>query len=120
MLYNDYYVATEEGEDIELEPSLVTATTTNGFVITDGESAAFVNAGQTMAEIGDSVSFKAMTGTLNGITDLESISDLKVASSGNKVTYPSATDITKNLDSYSPSTAQYVTVTGDMTVEPHS
>ena len=110
-------VATEEGEDIELEPSLVTATTTNGFVITDGESAAFVNAGQSMAEIGDSVSFKALTGTLNGITDLESISDLNVASSGNKVTYPSATDITKNLDSYSPSTAQYVTVTGDMTVE---
>ena len=110
-------VAMEEGEDIELETSLVTAITTNGFVITDGESAAFVNAGQSMAEIGDSVSFKALTGTFNGITDLESISDFDVASSGNKVTYPSATDITKSLDSYSPSTARYVTVTGDMTVE---
>lgn len=110
-------IATEEGDDVELATSKVMAVTTDGYVVSDGESAIFVLDGQNAPELGDSVSLDAVAGLFNGLTDLEGVQNFNIASTGNRVVYPSATDISSSVDSYESATAQYVSLTGDLVVE---
>ena len=109
-------LATEEGDDVELATSKVMAVTSDGYIVSDGESAIFVIDGNA-PELGDSVSLEAVAGTFNGITTLEGVQNFTTSSTGNRVVYPSAPDISSKVDSYEAATAQFVSLTGDLVVE---
>ena len=109
-------IATEEGEEVELNPSLVVALTSDGYMVADAETAILVTDGTNGPAIGDSVKFDALTGVLNGISTLESVENFTTSSTGNKVAYPQAQDITKSVDSFESEVPAYVTVTGDLTI----
>jgi hypothetical protein len=108
--------ATEEGDDVPLAPSKVMALTTDGYVVSDGQSALFVSDGSNSPALGDSVSLSAVAGSFNGITSLEGVEDFKITATDGRVVYPNPTDITGSLDTYDVGTATYVRVTGDLVV----
>ena len=99
------------GTVVESEEVLVGAVTTKGYVATDGTSSIYVFSNSTpTVKVGDKVTFK---GTLEDYYKLPEITSPKTTtvSSGNKVTYPTAKDITSTFDSYSATVAEYVTFT---------
>ncbi|MBR4756378.1 MAG: hypothetical protein IK076_05500, partial [Bacteroidales bacterium] len=98
-------VATDEGTAVELNASYVTGLTTDGYVVTDGDSYIFVKDAANKPELGDSVTFKAVATPFNGVPALASVEEFAITKSTGKITYPTATDITSTIDSYSPSTA---------------
>ena len=104
-------VAASEGEEIELSTSLVTALTTDGYVVADEDNAIYVEDSHVVAK-GTSVSFDAVVTSLNGILALGSIQSFSKDAEGAAVTYPKATDITSDLDTYEASSAEYVSVKG--------
>ncbi|MBR7005156.1 MAG: hypothetical protein IKI00_09365 [Bacteroidales bacterium] len=109
--------ATEEGDDVALAPSMVMALTTDGYVVSDGQSALLVFDSSNSPALGDSVSFSSVAGTFNDITTLEGVDDFTTTATGGRVVYPKASDITGSIDSYDVGTATYVSVTGDLVIE---
>lgn len=96
-------------------PLLVVAKTTGGVVISDGTGNVYVfGEGVADARIGDQITFKAVKSEYNGLPELTAPGDVTVASSGNVVTYPAATDITGNFDAYKASTPEYISMTGKL------
>ena len=96
---------------VESEEVLVGAITTKGYVATDGTSSIYVFSSSTpTVKVGDKVTFK---GTLEDYYKLPEITSPKTTtvSSGNKVTYPTAKDITSTFDSYNATVAEYVSFT---------
>jgi len=95
-------------------PALVTAKTTTGFIISGGSKAIFVNdSGSNAVSIGDMVivtGTKATAGTLPEITEITSV---LVQSSGNPVSYPSATVVT-DYATYQSTEAGFISVSGTM------
>ena len=99
------------GTAVESEEVLVGAITTKGYVATDGTSSIYVYQNSTpTVKVGDKVTFK---GTLEDYYGLPEITSPKTTtvSSDNKVTYPTAKDITATFDSYTANVAEYVTYT---------
>ena len=109
-------IATEEGEELNLGESLVIALAAGGYMVSDGENAILVEDGTNTPAIGDKVKFGALSAVFNGITSLCEVEEFTTISSGNAVSYPTATNITGSVDSYSSELPAYVTVTGDLKV----
>jgi len=115
------YTVTEAvslADDTDLSISgTVAAVTRRGFILYDGTSAIFVyDKGANSVAIGDEVSFSAVKSTYANVAQLGSVTNFTTTSTGGSVSYPSATDITSQFDSYSPSKSGYVTVTGALSV----
>ena len=109
--------AAEEGEEVELQASLVVAGTTDGYVISDGSSYLFVkDASHIQQWAGDSVKFSATATTFNDFTALGSVKDYTVTSEKNKVSL-SYKDITSSLNTFSSASPVAVKVTGDFFVD---
>ena len=108
-------VAAADNTSMKVKDGIVAATTSKGFVVTDGTSNcyAYVN-GNPPAEIGDKVTFTANKTTYYGLPELTDITDVSVASSGNTVPRTALTDITATLDNFTSATADYITLTGKM------
>ncbi|MBR3075875.1 MAG: Ig-like domain-containing protein, partial [Bacteroidales bacterium] len=108
-------VAAQDNDDVVVENAIVAALTSRGFVITDGSSNVYVyqNSAPTVA-LGDKVRVTAKKTTYYGLPELTSPS-VTVISSGNSIPRTKLIDITGSIDSYSSSTADYVTVTGPLT-----
>ena len=99
------------GTVVESEEVLVGALTTRGYVATDGTSSIYVFHHSTpTVKIGDKVTFKGTLIDYYGLPEITSPKTTTV-SSDNKVTYPTAKDITATFDSYTASVAEYVTYT---------
>lgn len=96
-----------------LTPVLVVAKTTGGVMVNDATGTAYVyGEGVAEAKIGDKITFKAVRSEYNGVPEITGPEDVTVASSDNEVTYPEATDITGNLDAFTATTPEYISMTG--------
>ena len=94
-------------------PVLVVAKTTGGVVVNDATGAAYVyGEGVANAVIGDKITFKAVRSEYNGVPEITAPDEVTVASSGNAVTYPEATDITANFDAFTATTPVFISMTG--------
>lgn len=94
-------------------PVLVVAKTTGGVVVNDATGVAYVyGEGVANAVIGDKITFKAVRSEYNGVPEITAPDEVTVASSGNAVTYPEATDITANFDAFTATTPVFISMTG--------
>ena len=67
-------------------------------------------------KVGDGVRISAMKTTYNGVPELTDITDAFVDSEGNAVEHPAATDITANAEEYTASVAEYIKLSGTLSV----
>ena len=111
-------LAMEKGTAVESKASLVTALTTRGFVATDGTKSVYVYTQGTdfngVAKIGDKVKFAGTKDVYSGMHEITPVTALDIVSSGNEVTYPAAKDITAEVESYTATEAEYISLTGTL------
>ena len=105
------------GTVVESEEVLVGAITTQGYVATDGTSSIYVfQKSAPTVKVGDKVTFKGTLIDYYGLPEITSPKTTTV-SSDNKVTYPTAKDITATFDSYTASVAEYITYTAKVVID---
>lgn len=105
-------LANDEGFSL-LTPVLVVAKTTGGVMVNDATGTTYVyGEGVAEAKIGDKITFKAVRSEYNGVPEITGPEEVTVASSGNEVTYPEATDITANFDEFTATTPEFISMTG--------
>ena len=111
-------IAAADNDQVQTLPStVVVALTTRGAVLSDGENAIYAYGNSAAAlTIGDGVRMSAKKTTYNGVPELTDITDIFVDSQGNAVSYPTATDITANVENYTASVAEYIKFSGTLTV----
>ncbi len=111
-------IAAADNDQVQTLPStVVVALTTRGAVLSDGENAIYAYGNSAAAlTIGDGVRMSAKKTTYNGVPELTDITDIFVDSQGNAVNYPTATDITANVENYTASVAEYIKFSGTLTV----
>ncbi len=111
-------IAAADNDQVQTLPStVVVALTTSGAVLSDGENAIYAYGNSAAAlTIGDGVRMSAKKTTYNGVPELTDITDIFVDSQGNAVNYPTATDITANVENYTASVAEYIKFSGTLTV----
>ena len=115
-------IALEDNTEFTAAEALVVAKQSRGVIVSDGTSAILVynwadNASSTASlEIGDKITFKGTKKIYNGVPEVDPVTDINVVSSGNTVTYPTASDITSSLDSYAGTTAEFISFTGTIAV----
>jgi hypothetical protein len=110
-------IALADDSQVELKESLVVGLTKKGAVVSDGTNAiyAYGNSAAALA-IGDKVTMKAKKTTYNGVPELTDLTDVTKVSGGNTVTYPTAKDITAEVTTYTASVAEFVSLTGKLSV----
>lgn len=98
--------------------AVVSAVTTNSFVVTDGTNNFYVFKPATMAAIGDKVTVSGVKTTYGGIVETSQGAEVEVVETGKTVEYTVADDITASFDAYPASntgkTSDYVTFTGKL------
>lgn len=111
-------IAMDDDSQVQTLPStVVVALTTRGAVLSDGTKAIYAYGNTAAAlKLGDGVQMSARKTTYNGVPELTDISDAFVDSEGNAVSYPNAKDITAQAGSYSASEAEYVKLSGTLSV----
>ena len=113
-------LALEKGAEVTSAESLVSAVTSRGFIATDGSKAVYVYTSGSdfngVAKVGDKVKFAGSKTVYNGVHEIEKVSALEVASSGNSVSYPEPKDITASIASYDASEAEFITYVGTLKV----
>ena len=103
--------------DQTLPSTVVVALTTKGAVLSDGTKAIYAYGESAAAlEIGDGVRMSATKKTYNGVPELDTITDVFVDSKNNTVTHPTSTDITSQVSTYTASIAEYIKLSGTLTV----
>ena len=103
--------------DQTLPSTVVVALTTKGAVLSDGTKAIYAYGESAAAlEIGDGVRMSATKKTYNGVPELDTITDVFVDSKNNTVTHPTSTDITSQVSTYTASVAEYIKLSGTLTV----
>lgn len=111
-------IAQADGSKIETLPStVVVALTTKGAVFSDGTKAIYAFGDKAAAlSLGDGVKVSAEKTTYNGVPELTNITGVFVDSQGNTFSYPEAKDITATAGSYSATEAEYIQLSGTLTV----
>ena len=111
-------IAMDDDSQVQTLPStVVVALTTRGAVLSDGTKAIYAYGNTAAAlKLGDGVQMSARKTTYNGVPELTDISDAFVDSEGNAVSYPNAKDITAQAGSYAASEAEYVKLSGTLSV----
>ena len=111
-------IAQADGSVVQTLPStVVVALTTKGAVLSDGTKAIYAYGESAAAlEIGDGVRMSATKKTYNGVPELDTITDVFVDSKNNTVTHPTSTDITSQVSTYTASVAEYIKLSGTLTV----
>lgn len=105
-------LAMKDEDVVILENALVTAVTTNGFVVADADASVFVVSKETVA-VGDKVNVWGSKGTANGLAAVTICDEVEVTGNA-AVTYPATTDITASLDTYAPTKMEYIEITGSL------
>lgn len=103
----------ENGTTVIVTSAIVTALADGGFIVSDkqGTSTLFVSS-TTAVAIGDEVVIRGTKSTDTMDLSLVECDEVQVVASGTSVTYPDPKDITETIDTYSASTYEYITVTG--------
>lgn len=104
-------VAASDDETVVIVPTAqVAALTSKGFVATDGSSAVYVLSSEEVA-VGDAVE---IWGTKGADKELPAITnaDKVIVSSNSAVSYPSAKDITSEIDTYKAESREFIQVSG--------
>lgn len=115
-------IALADASEFSASEALVVAKNSRGVVVTDGTNNVLVynwadNASSTASiNIGDVITFDGTKKTYNGVPEIDPVSNIVVKSSGNDVTYPTATDITDTFADYAGTTAEYISFTGTLAV----
>lgn len=100
-----------------LPSTIVVALTTRGAVLSDGTKAIYAYGNTAAAlKVGDGVRMSAKKTTYNGVPELTDITDVFVDSEGNAVSHPEAVDITAQAGTYEAAEAEYVKLTGTLSV----
>ena len=100
-----------------LPSTIVVALTTRGAVLSDGTKAIYAYGNTAAAlKVGDGVRMSAKKTTYNGVPELTDITDVFVDSEGNTVSHPEAVDITAVAGTYEAVEAEYVKLTGTLSV----
>lgn len=95
-----------------LDETQVVAVSSKGFVVSDGAASVFVLSSETVA-VGDKVNVKGSKGTLNELAAVTICDEVEIVGNA-AVTYPSATDITAQIDAYAPTAMEYVEISGSL------
>ena len=93
-----------------LDNVTVAAVSTNGFIVTDGSANLFVLSKNNVA-VGDKVNVKGSKGTINDLPAISICDGVEVTGNA-AVTYPSTTDVTASIDTYSSKSITYVEMSG--------
>lgn len=104
-------VAASDDETVVIVPTAqVAALTSKGFMATDGSSAVYVLSSEEVA-VGDAVE---IWGTKGADKELPAITnaDKVIVSSNSAVSYPSAKDITSEIDTYKAESREFIQVSG--------
>ncbi len=110
-------VAMEDGSVVETLECTTVAKTTKGIVVSDGTTAIYVYGGQVDGvAVGDNLKIWATKTTYNGVPELTTITAIDVISNGNTVKHPDAKDITASALEYAASLAEYVKLSGTLSV----
>ena len=111
-------IAADDNSVVQTLPStVVVALTTKGAVLSDGTKAIYAYGDAAAAlSIGDGVRMSATKKTFNGVPELDTITDVFVDSKNNAVSHPTATDITADAATYTANVAEYVKLSGTLTV----
>ena len=111
-------IAMDDNSQVQTLPStVVVALTTKGAVLSDGTKAIYAYDDKAAAlKLGDGVSMSAKKTTYNGVPELTTVTDVFVDSEGNAVNHPDAVDITSQAGTYAATEAEYVKLTGTLSV----
>ena len=111
-------IAMEDNSMVKTLPStIVVALTTKGAVLSDGTKAIYAYGDAAAAlKVGDGVSMGAKKTTYNGVPELTDITDVFVDSEGTEVSHPEATDITAQAGEYAATEAEYIKLTGTVSL----
>lgn len=91
----------------------VTAVTTAGFMATDVQNGTNMYMQSTLpVSVGDKISVKGTKTTDSQSLALVECDEITVTSTGNAVTYPTATDITGKVDTYTSTSRDFISVSG--------
>ena len=107
-------VATDDDTEVCMADAIVAARSTKGFIATDGTNNVYVylNAEPEVA-IGDEVTVYGTKTTYYGLPEVTNVTSVEKTDSGKTVPYTTVVELTKdNIDEYSSSTADYISVTG--------
>lgn len=99
---------------VSITSATVVAVTTQGFIASDATNSANIYMTSSVAvKVGDKITIKGTK-----LTDSQKLSyiecDFVTVSASAIVTYPTATDITSKIDTYSSTTRDYITVSGQL------
>lgn len=104
-------VAASDDETVVIVPTAqVAALTSKGFVATDGSSAVYVLSSEEVV-VGDAVEIWGTKGADKGLPAITN-ADKVIVSSNSAVSYPSAKDITSEIDTYKAESREFIQVSG--------
>ena len=113
-------IAAADNDQVQTLPTtVVVALTTAGAVLSDGQNAIYAYGAKAAAlKVGDGVKVSGTKKTYNGVPEiaLGENDEVFVDSEGNTVEHPTATDITANVAEYAANVAEYVKLSGTLTV----
>lgn len=102
-------------ETVVIVPQVtVTAVTTKGFIVSDGTVNIFMQ-GSSPVSVGNKVSVKGTKLSDTHSLPYVAYDEANVDAAGGTVTYPDATDITAQVDTYTSASRTYITVSGILT-----
>lgn len=109
-------LALPSGMAVVVTDALVSAKTSAGFIATDNNSSVYVyDFGDNTVAVGDKVQFAGIVGAYNGVPQIATITNFKVKSSGNTVSYPVAKVLNDvGFADYSSSSAEFVCFYGTL------
>jgi hypothetical protein len=100
-----------------LPSTVVVALTTKGAVVSDGAKAIYVYGTDAAAlKAGDGVRISGTKTTYNGVPEITDLTEVFVDSEGNAVEHPTATDITASAAEYTASVAEYIKLSGTLSI----
>lgn len=107
-----------DNDQVQTLPStVVVALTTRGAVVSDGAKAIYVYGNDAAAlKAGDGVRIAGTKTTYNGVPEITDLTEVFVDSEGKTVEHPTATDITANAAEYTASVAEYIKLSGTLSV----
>ena len=115
-------VAMADASEVETLECTTIAKTAKGIVVWDGTTALYVYGDKAAeAQVGDNVKVFGTKKTYNGVPEIELAKDneghkVVIFSNGNSFETPAPTDITAQAETYTASQAEYVKLTGTLSV----